>query len=297
MKISLLSLAVIMFCSCNAQKPAANSAPDEPVIRTASGMVRGVKEGDVDIFRGIPYAAPPVGEFRWRPPQPVASWEGVRDAKQFGPSCAQAGFGGGPGAISQGSSEDCLYLNVWRPAGARQGAKLPVMVWIHGGAFVGGSGNTSGNGFATKGVILVSINYRLGRLGHFAFPALSAEHPEEPKGSYAFMDQIAALKWVQQNIPVVRRRSQKCYNFRFLCGRRFNTFPHDHTISTWTVPEGNRSFKRWKGWCSDRQTDQQGKCISILSCFSRNDRNKLCPKTRDRGYRCSCSGNTSGPEG
>ena len=141
-----------------------------------------------------------MGEFRWRPPQPVTPWEGVRDAKEFGPSCAQAGFGSSPGAISPGSSEDCLYLNVWKPSGARPGTKLPVMVWIHGGAFVGGSGNTSGNGFATKGVILVSINYRLGRLGHFAFPALSAEHPEEPKGSYAFMDQIAALNWVKQNI-------------------------------------------------------------------------------------------------
>jgi len=200
MKTAAISLAILIFCSCSAQKPVTSSAQDELVVRTASGMIRGVKEGDVDIFRGIPFAAPPLGEFRWRPPQAVTPWEGVRDAKEFGPSCAQAGFGGGPGAISQGSSEDCLYLNVWKPAGARQGAKLPVMVWIHGGAFVGGSGNTSGNGFATKGVILVSINYRLGRLGHFAFPALSAEHPEEPKGSYAFMDQIAALRWVQQNI-------------------------------------------------------------------------------------------------
>ena len=218
MKTVLISLAIIMSCSCSAQKPAVNSAQDEPVIRTVSGMVRGVKEGDVNIFRGIPYAAPPVGEFRWRPPQPVASWEGVRDAKEFGPSCAQAGFGGGPGAISQGSSEDCLYLNVWKPAGTRQGAKLPVMVWIHGGAFVGGSGNTSGNGFANKGVILVSINYRLGRLGHFAFPALSAEHPEEPKGSYAFMDQIAALKWIQQNIPAFGGDPKNVTIFGFSAG-------------------------------------------------------------------------------
>lgn len=200
MRTVIISLAILMFLSCNAQKPLANSTHDEPVIKTASGIVRGVKEGNVDIFRGIPYAAPPVGEFRWRPPQPVTPWEGIRDAKEFGPSCAQAGWGAAPGSIAQGSSEDCLYLNVWKPAGAKPGAKLPVMVWIHGGAFVGGSGNTSGDQFARQGVILISFNYRLGRLGHFAFPALSAEHPEEPKGSYAFMDQIAALKWVKQNI-------------------------------------------------------------------------------------------------
>lgn len=106
-----------MCCSCNAQNPAVSSAREEPVIRTASGMVRGVKEGDVDIFRGIPFAAPPLGDLRWRPPQAVTPWEGIRDAKEFGPTCAQAGWGAVPGSIAQGSSEDCLYLNVWRPAG------------------------------------------------------------------------------------------------------------------------------------------------------------------------------------
>ncbi len=246
MKTVLISLAIIMCCSCSAQKPAVNSAQDEPVIRTVSGMVRGVKEGDVNIFRGIPYAAPPVGEFRWRPPQPVASWEGVRDAKEFGPSCAQAGFGGGPGAISQGSSEDCLYLNVWKPAGTRQGAKLPVMVWIHGGAFVGGSGNTSGNGFANKGVILVSINYRLGRLGHFAFPALSAEHPEEPKGSYAFMDQIAALKWIQQNIPAFGGDPKNVTIFGFSAG---GVSIH----SLMTIPSARGLFQKAIGHSSGRR--------------------------------------------
>ena len=173
-----------------------------PVVRTKEGALRGTTVGNVDIFMGIPYAAAPVGEFRWRPPQPFPAWQGERDATKFGANCAQSGWGGAPGSIQKGSSEDCLFLNVWRPASAKPGAKLPVMVWIHGGAFVGGSGADSGAGnqFAKQGAILMTLNYRLGRLGHFAFPALSEEHPEEPKGSYAFMDQIAALKWVQRNI-------------------------------------------------------------------------------------------------
>src|SRR5690554_4133473 len=174
---------------------------EQPTVRISSGVLQGTTNDGVDVYKGVPYAAPPVGEFRWRPPQPVTPWDGIRDASEFGNSCAQAGWGTPQGSIAEGSSEDCLYLNLWVPAGTESGEKLPVMVWIHGGGFVGGSGNiASGDQFAKQGVILMTINYRLGRLGHFAFPALSAEHPEEPKGSYAFMDQIAALEWIQDNI-------------------------------------------------------------------------------------------------
>lgn len=201
MKKIAAGLAIVVSISLQAQQVAANASSDSaPKVKTTSGIVRGVNEGDVDSFKGIPYAAPPVGEFRWRPPQPVTAWQGERDAGKFASSCAQGGWGAAPGKIQDGSSEDCLYLNLWTPAGSKPGAKLPVMVWIHGGGFVGGSGNSSGDQFARKGVVLVTFNYRLGRLGFFAFPALSKEFPDEPKGNYGYMDQIAALRWVQDNI-------------------------------------------------------------------------------------------------
>lgn len=174
----------------------------EPMVKTASGLLRGAIEDSVAVFKGIPYAAPPVGANRWRPPRPVSSWEGIRDAGKFCADCPQAGWPRDTG-MSQNSSEDCLFLNIWAPANAVEKSKLPVMVWIHGGGFVGGSGGGAGftgSAFAKQDVILVSINYRLGRLGFFAFPALSEEYPDEYKGNYGYMDQIMALEWVQKNI-------------------------------------------------------------------------------------------------
>jgi para-nitrobenzyl esterase len=192
---------------CSLAGLAAMRAPVQAsVVRVESGELQGVVDDGVASFKGIPFAAPPVGELRWRPPQPAANWTGVRQAADFGADCMQGRFGPPPppGAPpARVPSEDCLFLNVWRPASATPTAKLPVMVWIHGGGFMGGSGAspfTSGAPFAKQGVLLVSINYRLGRFGFFAFPALSGERPEETKGNYAYMDQIAALQWVKRNI-------------------------------------------------------------------------------------------------
>ena len=169
-------------------------------VPTATGMVAGTTTATVSEFLGIPYAAPPVGANRWRAPQPAAAWTGVRDATHYGHDCAQAPFPPDAAPIRTLPAEDCLYLNVWKPAAARARAKLPVMVWVHGGGFVNGGTSPavySGANFARDGVVMVSLNYRLGRYGFFAHPGLAAEGYG---GNFGFLDQIAALQWVQANI-------------------------------------------------------------------------------------------------
>ncbi len=170
-------------------------------IRTESGPVRGATDGRVVAFKGIPYAAAPTGALRWHRPEAPAPWRLVRDATKFGADCLQNATPGVAGSTMP-ASEDCLFLNVWTPK-AVQGAKLPVMVWIHGGGFVSGSSaapETDGARLAGRGVVLVSFNYRLGRFGFFAHPALTIEAGGKATGNWGLMDQIAALKWVQRNI-------------------------------------------------------------------------------------------------
>ena len=171
-------------------------------VKIASGTIEGTVEGGVSSFKGIPFAEPPVGDLRWRPPQPVKPWNGVKKATEYGHDCAQIPFPGDAAPLGTPPAEDCLVANVWRPA-ERPAAKLPVMVWIYGGGFVNGGSSPSvydGSQFAKRGVVLVSFNYRLGRFGFFGHPALTKESPDGLLGNYGYMDQIAALKWVQANI-------------------------------------------------------------------------------------------------
>ena len=173
-----------------------------PVVHAPAGALEGVEEGGANVFKGIPYALPPVGALRWTPPQPVPAWSGARAATDFGPVCYQpvAKLANIYADTPPAMSEDCLYLNVWTPKNAHN---APVIVWIHGGALLTGWSNEAiydGAQFAKRGIILVSINYRLGVLGWLAHPELSAESPTKVSGNYGLLDQIAALAWVKQNI-------------------------------------------------------------------------------------------------
>ena len=197
-----LTLTVALAAGCGAMiDGSGDDVPGGTLIRTDDGPVRGEAADGVASWRGIPYAAPPVGDLRWRAPDPVERWSGARDAKDFGHACLQ----GTTEEVVPGSAEDCLYLNVFRPAGETR-TDLPVMVWIHGGGLKSGSGDLEPEmvtGLVEQGVVLVSINYRLGRLGYLAHPALAAEAEaagEDPVANFGLLDQVAALEWVQDNV-------------------------------------------------------------------------------------------------
>jgi para-nitrobenzyl esterase len=208
------SYAAATFANLSAPAASGNAAGD-PVVQTEAGALRGAYAGSAIVFKGIPFARPPVGELRWEAPQPAMSWSGVRDATRPGSPCTQAAAGLtpflAPMARAYGSnyedapvqsSEDCLYLNVWVPEWPPSHA-LPVMVWMHGGSNTAGSGAQStygGASLSARGVVLVTINYRLGVLGFFSHPELSSKSPHHGSGNYGLLDQLAALGWVQKNI-------------------------------------------------------------------------------------------------
>ena len=183
-------LAIVAVGICSAQTHAQ--------VKVEGGLLQGTSESGLSVYRGIPFAAPPVGDLRWRPPQPAAKWQGLKPADKFGPRCYQ----GGRGAPGVETSEDCLYLNVWSPARSARD-RMPVLVWIYGGGFNAGATSEptySGENLAKKGVVLVSISYRVGQMGFFVHPELSAESKNHASGNYGLLDMIAGLEWVQRNI-------------------------------------------------------------------------------------------------
>ncbi len=192
-------VAVALAAACAAPEPEAPSpiavlSPDVPVAVTGGQIQGAVSDDTPDViaFKGIPFAAPPVGDLRWRPPEPVAAWDGVRDASMPGAICMQGG--------NEGQSEDCLFLNVWAERESME--PRPVMVWIHGGGFVSGAGSEAvadGTRLASRGVVVVTLNYRLGAFGFMAHPALSAESAHDASGNYGLLDMAAALEWVRDN--------------------------------------------------------------------------------------------------
>lgn len=193
----IASLGIVCFCALGAH------AADMESIRVDGGLISGTVDDGVRIFKGIPYAAPPVGDLRWKEPQPVEDWDGVRACTEYSSDCPHPSYP--PGSLyardPHPQSEDCLYLNVWSTA--EPGEKQPVMVWIHGGGLTRGAGSNTaydGTALAKKGVVLITINYRLGVYGFLAHPELTAESEHHSSGNYGALDMIAALEWVQRNV-------------------------------------------------------------------------------------------------
>ena len=199
-RLTIALLAATPLAATLAQAPATSA----PRAQTANGTVAGITlPSGVKAFRGVPFAAPAERENRWRPPQPVKSWTGVRQADRFADQCMQARVFGDMMFRNAGVSEDCLYLNVWMPANAQPNAGLPVLVYYYGGGFVAGDGSEpryDGESMAKRGIVVVTTSYRLGVFGFFSHPELTAESPNHASGNYSLMDQGAALQWVRDNI-------------------------------------------------------------------------------------------------
>src|SRR6476620_9684212 len=196
------NFSVLLLFLLSASVAIAQLNSDAPRVKIANGELEGVNESGIKTFKGIPFAAPPVGNLRWREPQPVQNWNGVRKADKFGPRAMQLQIFGDMNFRSNGMSEDCLYLNVWTPAKTGN-EKLPVLVYFYGGGFIAGDGSEpryAGESLARKGIVTVTVNYRLGVFGFFAHPELTKESPKHASGNQGLLDQVAALKWVQQNI-------------------------------------------------------------------------------------------------
>lgn len=197
----LSSPGLLLLLAVTLTVPIAVDAESAPQVKTETGIVEGRAKGPVHAFLGIPYAAPPIGELRWKPPAPPEKWSGVRKATEFGARCMQGRLFADMVFRDRGPSEDCLTLNVWAPA--KWKAKLPVMLWIYGGGFAAGGTSEprqDGRNLAKRGVVVVSMNYRLGVFGFFVHPGLAEESGKGAAGNYGLLDQVAALEWVQRNV-------------------------------------------------------------------------------------------------
>jgi para-nitrobenzyl esterase len=235
MKKTIFTLMAILLCSTA-------SARNNPQVGTREGIVEGLYESGISIFKGIPFAAPPVGQLRWKAPQPAAHWAGVRQAREFGPNPMQEPVFGDMNFGTRKVSEDCLYLNIWTPAKTFQ-EKLPVIIYFNGGGLIAGSGSEpryDGMSMARKGIVAITANYREGIFGFFAHPQLSRETTYKGSGDYGFLDQVAAIRWVKDNIAAFGGDPDHITIAGESAGSMSVSYPHGLSFSQRIIPAGHR---------------------------------------------------------